>query len=298
MKEKECGFISFQTRNVSGKEGRIYNEFISQTKKLIVESSGRNTIRPKLYEDEGNTYRLRYPVETPLPGSLTYSDKGGTMSQPELEEEIRQMLKSFEDQHETMLRDLDCKIYVDCKPGINEAVLEYMLGEISEVDIRKIRDMDYQLFVEAYAPMQVDKLEYPLFKHVLFLTDRELYELEKTIKGLLIGGSSSELREGVIRAYKEMITSHYGSDISAMSNMTLAQAMEAVVGLESTSDLLNKYTLKDLEDRRKVGDDEIRDINYYIEDKLLAMKKVIGNPKYFFRSRDNTYYWVPQEMVP
>ena len=297
MKEKECGIISFQTRNVGGKAGLIYDKFVDQTKKFIEESSRRTTFRPKFYiiNEANTTYRLRYPVEATLPGSLTFCDKGKSISPNELQEEIRQMLKSFEDQHERLLRDLDCKIYVDCKPGINEAILEYMLKEIPDFDPRVIRDMDYQLFVEAYAPMQVNKLEHPLFKHVLFLDDRELYELETTLKKLVVGGSSSELRENIINAYKEIITSHYGSDVTTISNMTLGEAMEAVVGLPSTSDLLNDHTLKDLE---KIKDDEIRDIIDYIEDKLLAMKKVVGNPDYFFRSRDNTYYWVPQDVIP
>ncbi len=298
MKEKECGIISFQTRNVEGLSGRIYNKFVDQTKEFIVGTSQRTNLRPKLYEDEGNTYRLRYPIEAALPGSLTYCSKGASMSQPELEEEIRQMLKAFEEQHEELLRDLDCRIYIDCKPGINDAVLESLLREIPDLDLRKLRDMDYQLFVEAYTPLQVDKLEYPLFKHVLFLTDRELYDLERKILRLLPGESSgSQLREGIIKAYREMIGNHYGSDRSVF-DLTLGQAMEAVVGLPSTSDLLNSYTLKDLEDRKEVSDDDIRDIYYYIDEKLVEMRRVIGNPDYFFRSRDNTYYWVPQDMVP
>lgn len=298
MKEKECGIIAFQTRNVSGRAGLTYDAFIDQTKKLIEVSSARNNLRPKLYEDDSNTYRLRYPVEATLPGSLTYSDRDDNMSQAELDEEIREMLKSFEDQHEAMLRDLDCKIYVDCTPGINEAVLEYILKEMPEIDIRRIRDMNYQLFAEGYAPIQVDRLEYPLFKFVLFLTDRELYDLETTLKKLVIGGSSSELRENIINAYKKILTVHYGNDTGNISDKTLAQATESVTGLPSKSGLLNKYTLKDLEDRRKVSDDEIRDISDYIEDKLLSMKRIVGNPDYYFRSRDNTYYWVPQDVIP
>lgn len=300
MKEKECGIISYQTHNVSGRSGRIYDEFIDQTKELIEKSSVRGNLRPKLhYIDEGNTFRLRYPKETTLPGSLTYSDKGRIMSQSELSEEIREMIKSFEEQHTRMLRDLDCKIYVDCKPDINEAVLEYMLKEIPEIDINKIRDMDYMLFAEGYAPIQVDKLEYPLFKFVLFLSDRELYELERTMKRLVsYGNSPNELRENIITVYKEIITIHYGTDAFTVSKMKLGQAIEAVTELSSRSDLLNKYTLKDLEDRRKVSDDEILDINDYMEDKLIDLQGIIGNPKYFFRSRDNTYYWVPQEFIP
>jgi len=298
MKEKECGIISFQTRNIKGAQGRIYNEFVTQTKNFIQQTSTRTNLRPQLYEDEGNTYRLRYPIEAALPGSLTYSSKGASMSQAELEEEIRQMFKAFEEQHEELLRDLDCRIYIDCNPGINDAVLEHILNEIPDIDLRKIRDMDYQLFVEAYAPIHVDKLEYPLFKHVLFLTDRELYDLERELEKILPDVSGSELREAIINAYKEMIRNHYGSDLSTISDLTLGQAMKAVTGLPSTSDLLNSYTLKDLENKKKVSDDDIREIYFYVDEKLVEMRRVIGNPDYFFRSRDNTYYWVPQDMVP
>lgn len=298
IKEKECGIIAFQTRSVSGRRGLIYHKFIDQSKELVVESSKRTNLLPSLYESEGNTYRLRYPEEAALPGSLTFSDKGASMSQAELEEEIRQMLKSFEKKHNALLHDLDCKIYVDCKPGINDAVLENILKDVPDIDLRTIRDLDYQFFAEGYAPMHLDNLEYPLFKYVLFLTDRELYQLETTLKRLIIGGAPTELRENVVKVYKETLMLYYGGEVGNVSDKTLAQLMESVTGLPSKSDLLDKYTLKDLEDRRKVSDDEILDIVDYIEDKLLAMKKVIGNPKYYFRSRDNTYYWVPQEVIP
>ncbi len=303
MKDTECGFISFQTRNVKGLPGRIYNEFINQTKEFIVESSGRSGIRPTLYEDSGNTFRLRYPIESLLPGSLTYSDKGGAMSQEELEEEIRTMLTSFEKQHERLLRDLDCKIYIDCKPGINEAILEYFLKEIPDIDpatLRKIRDMDYQLFVEAYAPLQVDKLEYPIFKHVIFLTRQEFNELEKELEKLVdVGNTPSELREEIINAYKQILIGYYGTEAKQeIANKTPAEVLEIVTGLPTTSELLSKYTIAELEDRRKVSDEEIQDIFFYMDKKLQTMQKVVGNPDYFFRSRDQTYYWVPQEVLP
>ncbi len=304
MKDTECGFISFQTRNVKGLPGRTYNDFVTQTKDLITKSSGRpGGIAPKLYEDSGNTFRLRYPIESLLPGSLTYSDKGGAMSQEELEEEIRVMLTSFEKQHERLLRDLDCKIYIDCKPGINEAILEYFLKEIPDIDpatLRKIRDMDYQLFVEAYAPLQVDKLENPIFKHVIFLTRQEFNELEKELEKLVdIGNTPSELREEIINAYKQILIGYYGTEAKQeIANKTPAEVLEIVTGLPTTSDLLGKYTISELEDRRKVSDEEIQDIFFYMDEKLRALKKVVGNPDYFFRSRDQTYYWVPQEVLP
>jgi len=298
MKEKECGIISFQTRNPTGLHGRIYNDFVSQIKNLIEESSKRINLRPTLYQNESNTFRLRYPVEAVLPGYINYSDKGATMAQADLEEKIMEMLKVFEKQHEELLRNLDCQIYIECNPSINDAVLEHIIKEIPDIDLRKLRDMDYQLFVEAYAPVQIDQLEYPLFKYVLFLSDRELYDLERKIQRLIPAVSTpSEVREGIIRVYQEIINIHYGSDIP-VTNMTIGQTMKVIVGLPATSDLLNAYTLKDLMDNRKVSDDEIREIYYYIDEKLVGMKKIIGNPNYFFRSRDNTYYWVPLEMIP
>lgn len=304
MKDNECGLISFQTRNVKGQPGRIYNEFVNQTKDLVTKSSGRSGgIRPTLYEDSGNTFRLRYPIESLLPGSLTYSDKGGAMSQEELEEEIREMLTSFEKQHERLLRDLDCEIYIDCRPSINEAILEYILNEIPDIDpatLRKIGEMDHQLFVEAYAPLQVDKLEYPIFKHVIFLTRQELNELERELEKLVdIGNTPSELRQEIINAYKQILIGYYGTEAKQeIAKKTPAQVLEIVTGLPTASELLGKYTIAELEDRRKVSDEEIQDIFFYMEKKLLALQKVVGNPEYFFRSRDQTYYWVPQEVLP
>jgi len=303
MKDTECGLICFQTRNVKGQAGRIYNEFFIQTKELILQSSIRSGIRPTLYEDSGNTFRLRYPIESLLPGSLTYSDKGGAMSQEELEEEIRTMLASFEKQHDRLLQDLDCEIYIDCKPGINEAILEYIFKEIPDIDpatLRKIGEMDHQLFVEAYAPMVVDGLEHPLFKHVIFLTRQEFNELEEALnKVVYIGNTPSELRKEIINAYKQILIGYYGTEVKQeIANKTPAEIMEIVIGLPTTSELLGKYTIAELGDHRKVNDEEIRDIFFYIDKKLQDLRNIIGNPAYFFRSRDQTYYWVPQEVLP
>jgi len=262
MKDTECGLISFQTRNVKGPQGRIYNEFVNQTKEFIVQSSGRSGgIRPTLHEDSGNTFRLHYPNESLLPGSLTYSDKGGAMSQEELEEEIRAMLTSFEKQHEQFLRDLDCKIYIDCQPDINDAILKYILDEIPGIDpeiLRKIPEMDYQLFVEAYAALQVDKLEDPVFKHVIFLTRQEFNELEKELKKLVdIGNTPSQLREEIINAYKQILIGYYGTEAKQeIASKTPAEVLEIVTGLPTTSELLSKYTIAELEDRRKVSDED------------------------------------------
>ncbi len=303
MKDTECGLISFQTRNVKGLSERIYNEFVNQTKELIVQSSIRSGVRPKLYHDGHNTFQLRYPIESLLPGSLTRSDKGGAMSQAELEEEIRTMLTSFEKQHDQLLRDLDCKIYIDCKPGINEAILEHFLKEIPDIDsttLRKIRDMDYQLFVEAYVPLRVDDLEYPLFKHAIFMTRQELNELERELEKIVdIGNTPSELREQIINSYKQILIGYYGTE--ARREITIkspAEILEIVTGLPTTSELLNKYTIAEIEDRGRVSDEEIQDIFFYMDEKLRALSKIIGNPDYFFRSRDQTYYWVPQEVLP
>jgi len=172
------------------------------------------------------------------------------------------------------------------------AVFTNINNNISNAE--KVQGADYQLFVEVYAPMQIDQLEYPLFKHVLLLTDKELYDLELELSSLLI----ESLRDQIIKIYKEIIKVHYGSDISFSSQMTLGQAMAAITTLPATSELLNTYTLKDLEDPRKISDDELRDIKDYIENKLFDMRGIIGNPKYFFRSRDNTYYWVPLDVIP
>jgi len=163
-------------------------------------------------------------------------------------------------------------------------------------NIGRIFGTNRQLFIEAYAPIQVDQLKHPLFKHVLLLTDKELYDLEHTLSFLLTPESS--LREDIIRVYKEIIKVHYGSDISFSSGMTTRKAMKSVMELPATSALLNKYTLRNLEDPKKVSDDNIRDIFSYIGTKLSELKKVIGNPKYFFRMGDNTYYWVPLDVIP
>ncbi len=305
MKDRECGLISFQTRNISH---RISDVFINQTKELIVGTSSRPTFEePILYHiEENNTFRVKYPEESLVPGSLTHADRKGAMSQAELEKEISSMLSSFEEQHERLKKELDCKIYIDCKITINEAVLDYILSKLPGVDYDedlkdRLRTMDHQFFIESYAAMETEELDQPLFTHVLFLTDRELYALEDNLEKL-VGASNdaTELREQIVDSYKEILEKHYGSggNKRELARKTAAEILELVTGLPSSSELLGKYTIADLEDRRKVSDNKIQEIFIYMEDKLRDMKKVVGNTDYSFRSRDETYYWVPQDVLP
>ncbi len=314
MKTLECGLISFQTRNIGGMEGRAYQYFINQSKKIIKEAAKRSklpvanfeNIDKKYTDKEGVTYRLKFPQESIAPGSLTYLDRGEVMSQVDLEDEIRAMFTAFEIEHERLMRDLDCKIYVDCETTINEAVLDYILSAMPEekVDdslIDRLWEMDYQLFVESYAPMKVEGLEYPLFKHVLFLDDSELYEIKQELQKLVTPDlEASKLREDLINAYKQILIKHFGNDLARgqITNKTPGEIIKLVTGLPSATEILNDFTIGELADRRKVPDAKLEELFYHVANKVEALDEVTGNPAYFFRSRNETYYWVPQEVLP
>jgi len=301
MQEMECSLLSFQIRNIN----ELHDDFINQSKELIIQSACTDKdfpcrLRPA---DQKNAYRLDYPTESYLPGSLTHAGRGEAMDNIQLKNEIVNMISSLETNHAAVLAALEKKMSSlgGGAQAVNPAmrrILEKM--DVSPTTLQKIQENNYQLFIEGYAAVEVDNLQHPLFNHVLFLTNQEVNKLEAILIKVTNINTPSQARKFTVDAYREILIAHIGEEEAraAIATKSPAEILEDVIGLPSRSELLDKYTVAELEDKRKVSDGEFRDIMNYMSAKLLAMKKVVGNTEYLFRSRDETYYWVPQEVLP
>ncbi len=284
MKNKQCGFIAIQTQHKQGLAGRIYNEFVGQSKNIVMKSSITTKFRPKLYQNTDNTFSLKYPDESIVPGSITYANMGSAISPSELEETLSQTLTSLEKQHQEFLRQLDCLIHINC-PDINIPMIAYLKKHKSGEF--KHQTSQNQLPVEAFAPLHIKELKYPLFSPVLLMTREELSSLYS-----ITGSSTDALRTQVLAIYKNVLSLHY--DKNPDTTILNKTDME----LPFKSELLTNYSLKDLENKEKISDKEIYNIFIYADEKRYRLRKVIGNPDYSFRFQDNTYYWVPLDMIP
>jgi len=162
-------------------------------------------------------------------------------------------------------------------------------------------EMNYEVFLEAYVPIEIDSLKSPLFKRVLLLTNEELHDLEELLVKLVETKKQNiELREAMTRAFREILKTHNEGEISKYQagEKTPGEIFRMVTGISSETQLLQKYTIVELEDPRKVSDEEVDAIFFYIEGKLEKVRKIVNNSEYLFRTNEETYYWMPETMFP
>ncbi len=180
-------------------------------------------------------------------------------------------------------------------------IKEYMKLERDYRTLFPTGEMNYEVFLEAYVPIEIDSLTSPLFNNVLLLTDEELHELEELLASVVeIKMQSTELRKTMTKTFRAILKVHSKEEISKYQagKKTTGEIFRAATGIFSATPLLQKYTISELEDRKKVSDDEIDAIFFYVESKLDQVKAIVNNPEYLFRTNEETYYWMPETMFP
>ncbi len=145
-------------------------------------------------------------------------------------------------------------------------------------------------------------LKYPIYKGVLLLTNNELsrliFQLDKFDGG---GNSPDEQRKLVQNAYLEVLKTYLGSEtVKQWNKKTLSSINELITGLPSKGAIFNQYKYEDLFDSKTVTDSEIDKIVVMLmqgKENLENVSNDLQN-KYRLVSYENTFYWVPQELLP
>lgn len=180
-------------------------------------------------------------------------------------------------------------------------IKEYMKLERDYRALFPTGEMNYEVFLEAYVPVEMDSLKLPLFKHVLLLTNEELHDLEELLVKLVeVKKQNTELRKAMTKTFREILKAHSKEEINKYQadTKTPGEIFKMVVGISSKTQILQKYTISELEDEKAVSDDEVDAIFFYIENKLEKVKRIANNSEYLFRTNEETYYWMPEIMFP
>lgn len=307
MKTMECGLLAYQTRNVTAEV--VYDDFINQCRELIEKPipavNKYNRPRLKRMPNKLFAYHLNYHYDSPIPGVLIHKDKDLAMSEAEFRDEMISMVKRVEEQQADLLEHLERQLRATGKPlyKLTPGMIKFLNDmNLSDEMLDGIKAGNYQLFVEGYTSVNVVNMEHPLFKHVLFLTEDELFSLYLMLSDITQaeGQSINELRENIYNAYKEVLIQHLGEREAreAIANKSADELISIVTGLPSSSPLLGKFRLPDLLSKRRVSDEEILNIRTYFEKKVKALKSIKGNNDHRFSSRDEHYYWIPQDFLP
>ena len=325
LQQYKANFMVFQAQNPGGHA--TYEDFVSQNKHLM------KTVATKIYKTlpKDGEIKISFPrLETVGPqimkinngataASLIYTLPGTRRDPNVLQTEVEDLVKVSLEHTDKFLQGVEDIVVagdavseviqntpVSNSPYVSSftpAIMLYLsetLG-LDETQLQQIAGKNYQLFMEAYAPIKLNSHTNSLFQYVLFLTREELATLVRDLGKLVDASNNSEARKAMVDAWVSLLEAHVGNmNREEMQDLSMEEVGNKVFGIPATSSLLASQPLKDLEDRKAVPDNQFRQYVSDIRDKLREIERIFNanNYKYSFMSNDRTYYWIEQTLLP
>jgi type VI secretion system TssR-like protein len=174
-----------------------------------------------------------------------------------------------------------------------------IIGEMDSSDENRNHENKY-LYLEAYTPISHKDLNYPLYDRVLLLTRQELSGLLNRMEKLAEAKSSANRRILLLDIWKELLRVHIGeASDEILESMTMEEATEKVFGLPGTSGLLKEVRLKDIVGE-SISEVDISRYCVMIDRRYDRLQKIFRMERYpySFSINDETYYWIPESLLP
>ena len=198
-------------------------------------------------------------------------------------------------------------------PNVANIIMDYMKDnpEIDKVDIKKVVNEQIKLFHEVYFPISYgDNAEYPAFKYVAFMPQKDLLEYINTIKRLDEAATMSvdKQREALYTNILELVKKLSGDNLSDLDikNKTIGYLDYLLQGIADQG-----YNIKSELDFR-IGEiynldrDNLQKIYQNFSRSLIKLNKIKGEGlKHEFSYNagklspnselyeENTYFWIP-----
>jgi hypothetical protein len=187
----------------------------------------------------------------------------------------------------------------DIEPSIR--ILLYSLSKSSDPKIlSQYLEDNYQFFVRAYTTFDCQKLKYPLFKRVLFISDDEYQDLGKILRTFTnLGGNDYQQRQQLMAAFYTIVNMYYGEEAKErFKKMSMDDILNLITGLKSDNVIFSKVKVNDFTDQKKLPDDQFQDIVEYLDRANTKYRTVRANPDYMLRKGDDIWYWLPEDFLP
>ena len=334
LSEKNCNTFSYQVERINFP---AYDNFISQLKEIMLGaarkrfniykkspvSSGLQLQEPIFVSRSKNTYTIN---NIALMGQLKHASVANPMQTADLKRKISSIF-IFMNAYTNFLIDVMDRIVMSGQ-GIKSALetrpssevsaqahesssnfvnayTSAVVNYLSQLGIQRdkltiICKENYQFYMPGYATTQIAGMKYPLFKRVLFMTRKEFSDLLAKFDALARARTASQQRAKMKEVWLELLKEHVGGKPEDLLELTMEQVNEKVFGLPGTSNLLAQVKLKNLIDRSVVSDAKFQMYVRQTEVKERQLKKIFcqDNYEFSFRSNDETYYWLAEDLLP
>lgn len=309
-----CHLIAIQ---VSSSEEDTYQDFTYQMEALVLKSAQKRYekykhqsskgLPPKLDEVKAGDYQKFMLRNTAAMGQLVFPNLNESLSANNLENEIAQVIINANTRVNGLLNVLDrlFKGSGATKEGdlaeFNASVLHFIIdqAELTEEESNSFSFDDFQGSKEGFALRNINGLQYPIFKSVLFLDTDELTSMYERFKELDNPDVPlSEQRETMVRAWESLLRSYEGGkDANAFKGLTMNEVNEKVFGLPGGSKLLSGLKLDQIHD---LTDDKFQKYVSGIRSKRQKLLSIIEEKdyKFSFMSYGRRYFWIDEDLLP
>lgn len=181
-------------------------------------------------------------------------------------------------------------------------------ANLSREDLEVLRSNQFQLSIDASAPIYVDGQVHPLFKRVLLISVEQLSELISVLRRLTFASSDND-REEMVRTWKSILQSYMGAsdeifqeydDHGKLDEMSFEKINEMVWGLPKTRPLLKNVRLGDIRHPHLFSPEDFAEYKKLLESTLSKLREIRNDPEYPFSFRTNEYrfYWIEEDIIP
>ncbi len=273
----------------------------------------RGAIGMKTVEGQQNLFKLDFPTTSPIQGNINFPNKGETIPAPVIDDILDQTIKEYENELENGIDKTKAVVTglgnQKTEGAELNAVVRNLLNRLGKAVnnydlVRKFNGRNVQFFVPAWTSPNVNRLERPVFKYVLYVTEDELTDMIDKFERLIEEAPPSDLRDMMYDAYETLAQAYFGKEIlnddKFQSKLSIDEIISKITGLPSSSELLKETKLSDIKDTRKISDDRIEEIRKRIKNSYdqLRLAKNDLNGTVRFPTDDGTYYWILQDYLP
>lgn len=297
MKRSAASLLAYQVTNGTDPS---FIDFVDQTKNIILSvSKSISTGNPKFQPSNKRSYSLNYPEESAIMGAVTFAELGTPMRREDLEQGIISFVKTINDYQEELLAEMDKIIRGLGRVTLDARIWDFVKRRMGITNPRELQrivnhDNNFQLYVDGYTPLNANGTK--LYDYAIFVNNNELEGLMSTLSKIINTRSTlTKRREELHNVLVEILSTTYGKrEVREIINTkTTGEIMELITNLPTQ----NTCPWPNVRDK-KVTEREIDELINCVEDKYFKLQKISGNPAWFFRSNDISYYWVPASLLP
>jgi len=257
--------------------------------------------------DEDNFY-FDFPNKSPMSAAVLTSANANVLSSQEIVDGILNVIKDLDVATQGALDALSSKfdgmgakmiklnpLVLSMYASLKDFSTNVSINESNPYE--KLMNSDnFQLFIRSYTSITSNKLTYPLFTHVIFVTQREYDNLNEVFQKILTSGGSSVARTRMQDAFKEIVKTYYGKEANKiMANASVGTIVELVTGLPSRSEIMKKTTVNGITD---MSEPDFKRLEQNFKVKIQKYGEIAQNARYRLETGDQRFYWIPEDYLP